>query len=66
MQFDENGDLTSFSGQPILLDSKIPNDDEETVALLDKYRPAIDELYTTVIGQTIVMKTFLYFNIKHI
>lgn len=55
LQFNENGDLTAYSGQPILLDNRIPNDDMETVALLEKYRPAIEELFKTVVGQTIVI-----------
>lgn len=56
LQFNENGDLTAYTGQPILLDNQIPNDDKETVALLEQYRPAIEELFKTVIGQTIVIR----------
>lgn len=47
--FDENGDLIKFSGQPILLDSTIPQDDD-VLQLLDVYRPAVDEVNKEQVG----------------
>ncbi|XP_066153260.1 protein 5NUC-like isoform X2 [Euwallacea fornicatus] len=52
--FDNKGDLTSFAGQPILLESKIPQE-TELLQLLEVYRPAIDALSMQVIGQSRVL-----------
>ncbi|XP_060521912.1 protein 5NUC-like [Cylas formicarius] len=47
--FDDKGDLISFAGQPILLESSIPQD-EDVLALLDVYRPKIDALNEEEVG----------------
>lgn len=49
--FDDAGDLIDYVGQPLLLDSKIPQD---TVVLeeLEIYRPAVDDLDRQVIGKS--------------
>ncbi|XP_066258393.1 protein 5NUC-like [Euwallacea similis] len=47
--FDSNGNLTSFSGQPILMETTIPQE-EDVLDLLEIYRPAIDTLNEEVVG----------------
>lgn len=54
LTFDDNGDLTYFAGQPELLDSSIPQD-EDVLNLLDKYRPKIDALNSEVVGKSKVI-----------
>lgn len=54
LTFDENGDLTHFVGQPILLDSQI-HQDEDVLALLDPYRPEMEALNSQIIGKTRVL-----------
>lgn len=49
--FDSNGDLTSFAGQPILVDTTIPQE-ADVVELLEMYRPAIDALNEEVVGSS--------------
>lgn len=52
--FDENGDLTFFEGQPLLLDHTI-HQDEDMLELLEKYRPEVSALDTEVLGKTRVV-----------
>ncbi|KAJ8956608.1 hypothetical protein NQ317_012337 [Molorchus minor] len=54
LTFDDNGELTYFAGQPELLDSSIPQD-QDVLDLLEKYRPKVDELNTQVVGQSRVV-----------
>lgn len=49
-QFDSNGELLDYSGNPILIDSSIPQD-PEVLRLLDVYRPNISALNDAVIGR---------------
>lgn len=49
--FNSNGDLTSFAGQPILVDITIPQE-ADVVELLEVYRPAIDALNEEVVGSS--------------
>lgn len=54
LTFDDNGDLTDFAGQPELLDSSIPQDDD-VLELLERYRPKIDALNSEVVGKSKVV-----------
>lgn len=49
LTFDENGHLLVWSGQPIFLNSSIPQD-EDVLELLKKYRPAVNDVNTEIIG----------------
>lgn len=51
LQFDDDGNLVRWYGQPILLDATIPRD-PQVLRLLDKYRPAIDALSNQIVGET--------------
>lgn len=51
LQFDEDGNLVKWGGQPILLNGSIPSD-PEVLNLLEEYRPAVAELTEKAIGQT--------------
>lgn len=51
MQFDDNGNLLSFDGTPILLSGEVPRD-ADVLALLETYRPGLDGLYAEVVGAT--------------
>lgn len=55
MQFDEDGNLITFGGQPMLLDYKIAQD-SDVLSLLDKYRPGMVNLEQSLLGQS---KVFL-------
>ncbi|XP_022910616.2 protein 5NUC-like [Onthophagus taurus] len=55
VNFDRNGVLKTFRGQPIFIDESVPQD-PQVLKLLDKYRPDIIALNTTMIGKT---KVFL-------
>lgn len=47
LQFNENGDLVKWGGQPILLNGSIESD-PKILDLLDEYRPAVNELIETL------------------
>lgn len=49
--FDDSGDLIEFSGQPLLLDTKIVQD-TEMLEELEVYRPAVDDLDQQTIGKS--------------
>ncbi|XP_055295862.1 protein 5NUC-like [Sitodiplosis mosellana] len=51
LNFDADGNLLHWSGQPILLDDSIPRD-PEVAALEDVYRPQVNEITEKVIGIT--------------
>lgn len=51
LTFDENGDLTNFTGQPILLDHSY-SQDPEVLMLLQKYQQKVQELDKQIIGRT--------------
>ncbi|XP_055919997.1 protein 5NUC-like [Eupeodes corollae] len=51
VQFDKNGDLLKFDGQPILLNAEIPRD-SDILDLLNLYRPNITALENDIIGYT--------------
>ncbi|XP_037032583.1 protein 5NUC-like isoform X2 [Bradysia coprophila] len=51
LSFDANGNLLSFNGTPILLSGEVPRD-QDVLALLETYRPGLDELYAEVVGET--------------
>lgn len=53
-QFDEDGNLIHWGGQPILLNSSVIRD-PEVVQLLEKYRPAVEELTEKVLGVSKVL-----------
>lgn len=50
-QFDDDGNVIDWSGQPVLLDSTIPQD-PEVLELEDVYRPQVEEILEKVIGVT--------------
>lgn len=50
-QFDVNGNLIHWGGKPILLNGSVPRD-AEVLRLLEKFRPAVTELYETKYGDT--------------
>lgn len=52
-QFDERGNLVHWGGKPILLNGSVPRD-PEVLRLLDKYRPAVSELFETKLGTAMV------------
>ncbi|XP_063706001.1 protein 5NUC-like [Culicoides brevitarsis] len=54
LKFDTQGNLLSWSGTPLLLDNKIPKE-SDIEAMLEKYRPAIEEYGNLVIGYTAVL-----------
>lgn len=51
---DDDGNIKHFEGQPILLDSSVPQD-KDILDLLEVYRPAVDDLETSVVGKTKVL-----------
>ncbi|XP_031632063.1 protein 5NUC-like [Contarinia nasturtii] len=51
LSFDADGNVINWAGAPILLNASIKQD-PETLALLEKYRPKVVDLTTTVIGNT--------------
>ncbi|KAG5900040.1 hypothetical protein JTB14_009118 [Gonioctena quinquepunctata] len=51
LTFDDNGDLVAFSGQPELLVSSIPQD-EDVLQLLEIYRPQVIEVNSIVVGSS--------------
>ncbi|XP_062565735.1 protein 5NUC-like [Armigeres subalbatus] len=53
VEFDDNGNLVSFDGSPILLNGSVPRD-SDVLELLEVYRPGILEL-EEVIGETKVL-----------
>jgi len=53
VSFTSDGLVSGFAGEPIFIDASIP-EDERVVAILDRYRPAIDALMTQVVGETTV------------
>ncbi|ALC41076.1 veil, partial [Drosophila busckii] len=55
LQFDAEGNLLHFDGEPILLNATIPQD-PEILQLLEYYRPNITSLEQQIVGYT---KTFL-------
>lgn len=54
LSFDANGNLLSYNGTPILLSGEVPRD-PDVLALLDTYRPGLDELYAEIVGESKVM-----------
>lgn len=46
-----DGNIKDFNGTPILLDNSIPREDD-VLALLEEYRPKIDDLENKVVGHT--------------
>nr|XP_015838513.1 PREDICTED: protein 5NUC [Tribolium castaneum] len=52
--FDGQGDLVGFQGQPIFLDNGIVQD-QDVLDLLEKYRPAVDEINKEVVGKSAVV-----------
>lgn len=51
VQFNKNGDLIKFDGEPILLNASIPRD-SDILDLLNFYRPNISALENNIIGYT--------------
>ncbi|XP_030560619.1 protein 5NUC-like isoform X2 [Drosophila novamexicana] len=51
VQFDANGDLIKFDGEPLLLDASVPQE-QDFLDLLDVYRPNITALGEQIIGHT--------------
>lgn len=52
--FDDNGELTSFKGQPIFLDTDVPQE-QDVLTLLETFRPEIDNLDKQVVGTSRVL-----------
>ncbi|KAJ3645426.1 hypothetical protein Zmor_023085 [Zophobas morio] len=52
--FDKNGDLVDFKGQPIFLDTDIPQE-TDFLNLLEKYRPEVIALDKMVVGKSTVL-----------
>ncbi|KAK5641698.1 hypothetical protein RI129_010245 [Pyrocoelia pectoralis] len=55
VEFDDNGDVVTYSGQPQLLNSLI-DQEKDVLDLLEKYRPEVRQLEEEVLGRT---KVFL-------
>ncbi|EDW61296.2 protein 5NUC [Drosophila virilis] len=51
VQFDANGDLIKFDGEPLLLDASVPQE-QDFLDLLDVYRPNITARGEQIIGHT--------------
>lgn len=51
VEFDSNGDLVEFGGEPILLDATVPKD-PEAQQLLEKYRVGVEQVESNFIGST--------------
>ncbi|XP_074040386.1 protein 5NUC isoform X2 [Leptinotarsa decemlineata] len=51
LTFDDGGSLINFSGQPELLDSSVPQD-EDVLQLLETYRPQVNEINTVIVGSS--------------
>ncbi|BFZ09278.1 hypothetical protein BsWGS_12317 [Bradybaena similaris] len=51
--FDDQGEVTAWSGNPILLDKSVEKDKEIEV-LVQKYKPGIENMKMTVIGEAYV------------
>lgn len=47
----DSGKITSFKGDPLLLNSKIPQD-RDVLDILDKYRPKVEALDHKIMGRT--------------
>lgn len=54
VKFDSKGNLKDFSGAPILLGPKMPQE-QDMLDLLEKYRPKVEELERTIYGKTNVL-----------
>ncbi|KAH8316327.1 hypothetical protein KR067_005184, partial [Drosophila pandora] len=54
VKFDSKGNLKDFSGAPILLGPKMPQE-QDMLDLLGKYRPKVEELERTIYGKTNVL-----------
>lgn len=54
VEFDDQGNLVEFNGNPILLDGSVPQDND-ALALLEKYRPGVAISETQVLGLTNVL-----------
>lgn len=54
LYFDKHGELVEFKGQPLLLNSSIPQE-QDILDLLETYRPAINNMTKAVVGSTKVM-----------
>lgn len=51
LEFNSIGDLLQINGKPILLDGKVERDDD-VLQLLERYRPGIVDLESTIVGNT--------------
>ncbi|XP_060521867.1 protein 5NUC-like [Cylas formicarius] len=54
LTFDGDGNLTEFSGKPILLDNAVPQD-PDVLSLLEVYRPEVNALNEQVVGTSRVI-----------
>ncbi|KAF5296487.1 hypothetical protein FQR65_LT01476 [Abscondita terminalis] len=61
MEFNENGDAISYSGQPLLLDDKVM-EHPEALALVERYRKSVDAATSGILGIT---KVFLDGSVEH-
>ncbi|XP_059178708.1 snake venom 5'-nucleotidase-like isoform X2 [Physella acuta] len=52
--FDDAGEVKSWTGNPILLDSSVKQDNE-TLALINTYLPQVEVFKKTVVGETYVL-----------
>ncbi|XP_059178705.1 5'-nucleotidase-like isoform X2 [Physella acuta] len=52
--FDDVGKVKSWTGNPILLDGNVTQDNE-TLALINTYQPQVEEFKKTVVGETYVL-----------
>lgn len=51
---DDDGKVISFKGQPMLLNSTVPQE-PDVLQVLEKYRPIVDELDKAIVGRTRVV-----------
>lgn len=56
LDFDNLGNLVHFEGNPILLNSSLP-EDEVVLAAITKYQPEIDAIKKEIVGKTKVRET---------
>ncbi|XP_031354292.1 protein 5NUC-like isoform X3 [Photinus pyralis] len=52
LEFDPEGDLVAYGGEPQLMNRTVPQD-PSALDLLERYRPAVDALRTEIVGRSV-------------
>lgn len=63
MVFNASGEIISYDGNPILLDNTVPQD-PEVLAIIEKYRDAVNQVSEVVVGNTSIVLDMLSCKVK--